>query len=145
MKNLNDVREGIWVLAVIAFLSAMGFMTMSLQIFSLSDVFRGTVGLPLADPATGVAVGYITSGQFLGIGFALVILSLFSYFVGKNLLKAKKWSKIAAGVVAAIIAIVSIVLLINKYFAIGFAGAAIAGLQIWYLFFSKSTKKYFKK
>ena len=144
MKNLNNIREGIWVLAVVAFLSAIGFATMSLQLLSLSDVFRGTQGLPLADPSTGIAVGYITSVQFLGIGIAMIILSVLSYFIAKDLLRAKKWAKIAAGVVALIIATVSIVLLVSKYFAIGLAGVGISGLQIWYLFFNKSTKKYFK-
>ena len=144
MKKLNDVREGIWVLAVVAFLSAMGFMTMSLQVFSLSDVFRGTAGLPLADPSTGVAIGYISSPQFLGIGLVLLLLAGLSYNIGKSLLKAKNWSKIAAGLIGAIIAIISIALLVSKYFAIGFVLLAIAGLQIWYIFFNKSTKKYFK-
>jgi hypothetical protein len=145
MKNLNDVREGIWVLTVVAFLSAIGFISASLQVFSLSDVFRGTAGLPLADPSTGAAVGYVTSNQFLGIGFALIALGLFSYFMGKGLLKGKKWSKMAVGVIAVIIATMSIVMMVNSYFAIGAAGLIISGLQIWYLFFNKSTKKYFKK
>ncbi len=144
MKNLNNVREGISVLAVVAFLSAVAFVTMGLQVLALSDVFRGTQGLPLADPSTGTVMGYITSPQFLGIGIVLIILSALYYFIGRDLLKAKKWAKFAAGVIGVIIATVSIVLLVNKYFAIGLAGAAISGLQIWYLFFNKFTKKYFK-
>lgn len=144
MKNLKDVREGIWILAVIAFVMALGFATMSLQLFSLADVFRGTVGLPLADPTTGVSVGYITSPQFCWIGITLVGLALLSYFIGKNLLKAKKWAKVAVGIVATLILALSVAIMVGKYYLIGLAGVCIGGLQIWYLFVKKSTKKYFK-
>lgn len=144
MKKINDVREGVWILAVLAFATALSLVAMGLQMFSLSDVFRGSAGLPLADPTTGAVAGSINSGMFFGIGLALVALAFLSYFVGKGMLKAKKWARVVIGIVAIIILAIAVVLMVNSYYAIGISGMIIAGLQIWYLFFKKSSKKYFK-
>ena len=146
MKNLNDVREGVWILAILAFFTAIILLASSIQLFSFSDIYRGSPGFPLADPANpSVTVAHITSGKFLFMAFPFLLLSVFSYFVGKGLLGAKKWSKIAVGAVSGVILLFSGVLFYSSFFALGTIGLAIAGLQIWYLFFNKSIKKYFKK
>ena len=144
MKNSSDVREGIWILAVLCFVVSLGLVAGGIQLFSLADIFRGVGGLPLADPTTGAAMGTVSAGVFCGIGLLLIGLGIFSFFVGRGLLKAQKWSKIAEGVVSAIIAIMGILLMFNSFILIGIVALAISGLKIWYLFVKKSTKKYFK-
>ena len=143
MKNSGEIREGIWILAVLCFVVSLGFIGGGIQVFSLADIFRGIGGVPLSDPTTGATIN-ISTGTFLGLGLLLIALGVFSYFVGRGLLKAQKWSKITEGVVSAIIAVIGILLILNSLVLIGLVALAVAGLKIWYLFVKKSTKKYFK-
>jgi hypothetical protein len=143
MKKSGDVHEGIWILAAISFFTALISVGIGLQVFSLLDVL-GTGGLPLNDPTTGAPLGTVGSGVFAGIGFGLVALGVLSYFVGRGLLKAKNWSRVAVAAIAALYGISSISALFNSMFISGIVGLGIAGLIIWYLYFKESSKKYFK-
>ena len=144
MKNSGDTHEGIWILAVLSFVFAIGLVGAGLQFFSLSDLFRGTGGLPIVDPTTGTE-GVIGSDVFLLVGVVLVGLGVFSYFLGRGLLKSKKWARIAKGVISSLVALVGLIMMFKSYITSGLAILAIGGLEIWYLFFKKSTKKHFKK
>lgn len=140
MKNLSDVKEGVWVLAVISFIMASGLAITGIQMFFLSDIVRGIGGLPLSEDGSIV----VSAGQLFGVGFVLVLLAFFAYFVGRGLLKAKKWSKFSVGVVAVLLFSLAVALMVNTFYLSGIAVLAIAGLEGWYLFFNKDTKKYFK-
>lgn len=143
MKKSGDVHEGVWILAAISFFTALLSVGIGLQVFSLLDVL-GTSGLPLNDPTTGASLGTVGSGVFAAVGFGLVALGLFSYFVGRGLLKGKNWSRIAVVAVTGLYALSSISALLNSLFISGIIGLGISGLIIWYLYFKESSKKYFK-
>lgn len=144
MKKSSDINEGIWILAVVSFVTAFLSIGIGLQVISLFDVLRGTGGIPLSDPSTGSALGTLNPGIFLGLGLFLVTLGIFAYFLGRSTLRAKKWSRIAFAVIAVMYVVSAIYMFFKSLFISGIIGLGIAGLLIWYLYFKESTKKYFK-
>ena len=144
MKGLKNVPEGFWVLGVLAFLFCAGFISGSIQMFAVSDMLKGTAGFPIADPNTGDVLTSIGPEVFFWMGIALVFFGVFSYFVGRGLLKAHKWSKYAAAVVAVLVLALAVVLIVYGAYSTAIFAILAVVAELWYLFFSESGKKYFK-
>jgi hypothetical protein len=144
VKNNSNVPEGVLILAVFAFLGALSFFILGAQMLFVSDSLRGTLGLPLMDPATKVVSGYITSGVFLMMALSFLVISILAYHLGRGLLRLKLWTKIVFGIIAVLGIFFSLFALSRSLYLSGVFGLIVSGLVLWYLFVRESSKKIFK-
>ena len=139
VKKINDIPEGVKILAVLYFFGTFVLAFIGMFMFNLADAARLNGG------AFVIGEGAVlTTGVAIGTGFGLIIVAVLSYLIAKGLLRAKNWARMIL-IVLAVLGIISGILnmISGIYFGSTFA-LLINGIILWYLFFREDIKKYFK-
>jgi hypothetical protein len=140
VKKVSEAPEGIKILAVLYFISALAIMLIGMFAFSFADSAK------TIDPSMLTMAGIIlpSSGIIVFIGLVFVAISILCYFLAKGLLAAKLWAKITVGIVVSLSIVLGIKSIFNGIYFGSLSSIIVSGLILWYLFFKESTKKFFK-
>ncbi len=143
VKKVSEAPEGIKILAVLYFASALIFIGVGMYIFNFADsiktidpgdlVMLAVAGISLPGP-----------GPMALIGLLFVAVSIFCYFLAKGLLAAKAWAKLVIGIGVSLSIVFGIIGIFNGTYFGSLSSIIVNGLILWYLFFKESTKKFFK-
>lgn len=137
----KEIPEGVKILSVVAFVCTAIFFIFGIISFKfgenmgdLSDAEKSLIsqqGIPTPSTPTFVIVGIV-----------LIVLSVVFYFIGRDLLKSKKWAKIALIVISALLILLNILSLISGSWS-PIIMILVNGLVVWYLAYSKPAKNFF--
>ena len=127
----EEASEGVKILSVVSFVIAGILFASSLFLIRFGE---GLGNMSATDKAVLVQQGIPIPGTanlvFMGIIF--LALSIFLYFLGRDLSNMKNWARIAGGVIAVILLLLSIFSLINGVWS-SILLIIITGLIVWYL------------
>lgn len=140
VKKIGEAPEGIKILAVVYFMGALVLMFVSSFIFNIADSIKNIDPTILASAGLSIP----SSGTIILIGLLFVSFSILHYFLAKGILNAKNWARIVIGAMISTAIVLGIVSIVKGAYIGSSFGIIINGLIMWYLFFKKSTKKFFK-
>lgn len=140
VKKISEAPEGIRILAVLYFASALILMFVGSFIFNIADSVKNVDPMVLA--AAGVSIP--NSRTIILAGLLFVAVSILYYFLAKGLLNAKNWTRIVIGVMVSLGVVSGIIYMVKGAYIGSSFGILVNALIIWYLFFKDTTKKFFK-
>ena len=143
-KSIKETRsaqvpEGIKILAVLGFVAAFVSFVAGGFLFSFSDTVSNNAAIFVDQ---GLVVP--TSGELIFFGIALLGLAVLEYFIARDILKLKNWSRMVLIVLSVFGIITAIVNLTEQLYASGVYSLLLNGLIVWYLAFRKKTRQAFK-
>jgi len=140
----EEASEGIKIISVVSFVIAGILFALSLFLVRFGE---GIGNMSTTDKAVlavlvqqGIPIPSTANLVFMGIVF--LALSIFLYFLGRDLLNMKNWARIASGVIAVILLLLSIFSLINGVWS-SILLIIITGLVSWYLLLNKKVTRQF--
>ena len=139
IRSVNEVPEGVRVLAVFCFVGAFISFIAGGFLFSFSDNVSQNADLFIQQ---GIAVPSPMELIFLGI--VLLGFAVLEYFIARDVLKLKNWARSAITIFAVFGIITAITNLTDKLFVSGIFSLLVNGFVIWYLMFRIETRKAFK-
>lgn len=137
----KSAPEGVKVISTISFIftGLMAFLGLFLLKFSESMSKMSPSDLSLI-AQQGIPLP--STGNLFSLGVILLILSVFLYYLGRDLLNLKNWARMGVGVISALIAVISLLSVINKNWS-NIILLIIGGIITWYLLINKDIKKQF--
>ena len=135
----KPIPEGIMILAVLAFIGAfISFFIGNLLITSSTSI----VNYFEIAATQSAEIGVPSLMQLILIGILLIAVAVFEYLLGRGLLKAQKWARIALIVLAVLGAILAILSITQGSLGSIFS-IIVDAIIIWYLVSRKSVKQFF--
>lgn len=140
VKKISEVPEGIKILAFLFFAGALLLIMVGGFTFSFID------GLNNLDPAALVTANLDQLGSWpILVGIVLIVFGIFSYFMGRDLLKARSWAKLVVAIVSILGVLSAILNLSGSMYASGVFGLIVNGTIAWYILSNKEVKAFFVK
>ncbi len=130
---MADVPTGVKIISVLYYIGAAFELLLAIALF----IGAGTIAskIPL--------IGALGSGLFIIAGVVLIGLAVLSFFVGRGLWKAQKWSRIVAIIFAVLGVLFAVIGMIQGQVASNIISLVISGAVGGYLLFSSSVKAAF--
>ncbi len=130
---MGEVPTGVKVISVLYYIGAVLELLFAVLLF----VGAGTIAskIPL--------IGAIGSGLFIIVGVVLIGLAVLSFFVGRGLWKAQKWSRIVAIIFAVLGVLFAVLGMVQGQVASNVVSLVISGAVGGYLLFSSGVKAAF--
>ena len=135
------VPEGVKVISTVSFIftGLLAFLGLFLIKFSESMSKMSQADLSLIAQQ---GIPFPSTGNLLSMGIVLLILSIFVYYLGRDLLNFKNWARVGIGIISVLITIMSLISVINKNWS-NIILLIIGGIITWYLLINKKIKKQF--
>ena len=137
--SVQDVPEGIKILAVFCFIGAFISFIAGVFLFSFADNVSQNATIFIEQ---GIEIP--SSMTLILFGIVLLGFAIFEYFLAKEIFKLKNWAKNALIIFSVFGIITAIMNIKEKFISSGIFSLIMNGLIIWYLTFRLGTRKAFK-
>ena len=140
-KPVKDAPEGIWIISVFMFASALMTFVFAGLAFKIADMVP-TINQYLSLLAETATTATISAGIPLLMGILLLVMAVIDYMIGRCLLRGRRWAWAVMVILSGVALIGAISGIIQGMIWGSIFTIIVYGLILWYLL-SKNTKKFY--